>query len=138
MVICSIEGMCQLLHENSVMISKQGLDFRFTESAVSFMKAMYQECLRFFENGLGFDCGILQKFNHVKLLDSSNIMLPESMDVLYKGHGSGFNHCGRKAKASTKLQTLYNYSTQVINNIDIVAGIRSDQGYRGYLQEINY
>ena len=134
---CSIEGMCQLLHEDSVTISKQGLDFRFTEDAVTFMQAMYQECLGFFASKTRIDCNILEKFNNVKFLDSSNIILPESMEELYKGSGSGFNHCGRKAKAIIKLQTLYSYTTQTINKIDIVAGIRSDQGYRDYLQNIN-
>ena len=37
---CSIEGMCQLLWEDAVDITKQGLDFRFTESAVEFMQAI--------------------------------------------------------------------------------------------------
>ena len=101
------------------------------------MRAMYQECLRLFESSLKFDCGILQKFNNVKLLDSSSIMLPESMKELYRGHGSGFKHCSRKVKASIKLQTLYNYSTQTISKIDILEGIRSDQGYRDYLPDIN-
>ena len=64
-------------------------------------------------------------------------MLPESMKELYRGHGSGFKHCGRKSKASIKLHTLYNYSTQTISKIDILEGIRSDQGYRDYLQHIN-
>ena len=47
---CSIEGMCQLLNEDSITISKQGLDYRFNESAVNFMKAVYEECLGFFRS----------------------------------------------------------------------------------------
>ena len=90
--------MCQLLYETSITISKQSLDFRFTESAVNFMRAMYQECLRLFESSLKFDGGILQKFNNVKLLDSSSIMLPESMKELYRGHGSEFKHLVVKQK----------------------------------------
>lgn len=37
---CSIDEMCQLLNEDSVVMTKQGLDFRFTEEAVEFMKRM--------------------------------------------------------------------------------------------------
>ncbi|WP_341786757.1 hypothetical protein [Rickettsia endosymbiont of Cantharis rufa] len=40
---CNIERMCQLLHEESVIISKQGLDFRFSNSAVDFMRSMYEK-----------------------------------------------------------------------------------------------
>ena len=73
----------------------------------------------------------------MKLFDSSNIALPEFMENLYKGHGSGYPDRGRSAKASIKLQVLYNYSTQTPSKIDILSGVRSDQGYRGHLQEIN-
>jgi len=134
---CSIEGMCQLLYEDSITISKQGLDYRFTESAVNFMRAVYEECLKFFRFEQRIDCGILKNFSNVMLLDSSNILLPESMEELYKGHGSGYPHKGRSAKSSIKLQTLYNYTTQTLNRVDILQGIRSDQGYRDHLQEIN-
>jgi hypothetical protein len=134
---CSIEGMCQLLHEDSITISKQGLDYRFTESAVIFMKMVYEECLDLFRSKQEFDCGILKNFDNVKLLDSSNILLPDYMEELYKGHGSGYPHKGRSAKSSIKLQTLYNYSTQTPSRIDVVSGTRSDQGYREHLQEIN-
>lgn len=58
------------------------------------------------------------------------------MEGLYLGHGSGYKHCGRKAKSSIKLQTLYNYSSQTIDKIDILEGKRSDQGYRGHLTNI--
>lgn len=69
---CSIDTMCQLLNEASVVITKQGLDFRFTEEAVEFMKRMYNESMVLFKNILQVDCKILQLFNSVKLLDSSS------------------------------------------------------------------
>lgn len=68
---CSIEGMCQLLWEDSIDMTKQGLDFRFTESAVEFMKTMYGECIGLFKKTLPLDCEILRQFGSVKLLDSS-------------------------------------------------------------------
>lgn len=39
----SIEGFCGLLKEDSVKITKQGLDFRFTAFAVDFMERMFQD-----------------------------------------------------------------------------------------------
>lgn len=42
---CSIDSMCQLLNEDSVEITKQGLHFRFTANAVKFMETMYLESL---------------------------------------------------------------------------------------------
>lgn len=69
---CSIDEMCQLLNEDSVVMTKQGLDFRFTEEAVEFMKRMYNESLVLFKNSLQVNCRILKQFRSVKLLDSSS------------------------------------------------------------------
>ena len=63
---CSIDRMCQLLHDDPVIISKQGLDFKFSNSAVDFMRSMYEESIGLFENSFKLDCGILQKFINVK------------------------------------------------------------------------
>ncbi len=76
---CSIDTMCQLLNEASVIITKQSLDLRFTEEAVEFMKRMYNESMALFKNTLQIDCRILQQFKSVKLLDSSYISLPKSL-----------------------------------------------------------
>ncbi len=46
---CSVETMCQLLNEDSIDITKQGLDFRFTEEAVEFIKRMYNESVVLFK-----------------------------------------------------------------------------------------
>ncbi len=43
---CSIDGFRQFLYETSVEITKQGLNFRFTSSAVEFMEKMFYEALR--------------------------------------------------------------------------------------------
>lgn len=59
---CSIDEMCQLLNEDSVVMTKQGLDFRFTEEAVEFMKRMYNESLVLFKNSLQVNCRILKQF----------------------------------------------------------------------------
>lgn len=69
---CSIDEMCQLLNEDSVVMTKQGLDFRFTEEAVEFMKRMYNESLVLFKNSLQVNWRILKQFRSVKLLDSSS------------------------------------------------------------------
>ena len=41
----SIENICQILQEDKVSITKQGLEFRFTEEAAEYMKLMYNEAL---------------------------------------------------------------------------------------------
>lgn len=133
---CSIEGMCKLLWNDEIDITKQGLDFRFKESAVEFMKAMYGECLNLFKTSLTLDCKILEQFGSVKLLDSSQVNLPNNMESIYKGCGASFKGRSNKSKSAVKLQVVFDYLNQVIDRMDLTEGIRSDQGYRNHLQDI--
>lgn len=133
---CSIESMCSLLHEDSIDITKQGLDLRFNTSAVTFMQVMYEEGLRIFKSNLPLDCKVLQQFNSVKLLDSSQIGLPNHMERIYKGCGSSYKERPNKAKSAIKLQVIFDYLNQTLDRLDVTEGIRSDQGYRTYLEDI--
>jgi hypothetical protein len=133
---CSIEGMCQLLWENSICITKQGLDFRFTESAVEFMHAMYGECMSLFKTALPLDCKILEQFSSVKLLDSSQVNLPNNMEGVYKGCGASYKGRSNNAKSAIKLQVVFDYLNQMLDRMDLTEGIRADQGYRNHLQDI--
>jgi len=76
---CSIDGMCQLLGEDCIDITKQGLDFRFTKSAVEFMQAMYKESLSLFKTKLQLNCQILEQFSSVKLLDIALILICQTI-----------------------------------------------------------
>ncbi|MFP3023287.1 MAG: IS4 family transposase [Wolbachia sp.] len=134
---CSIDTMCQLLNEASVVITKQGLDFRFTEEAVEFMKRMYNESMVLFKNILQIDCKILQLFNSVKLLDSSYISLPNSMENMYKGYGTSYSGYESNTKSGIKLQLAFDYLNQTFDQLNITEGIRSDQGYREHLSNIS-
>ena len=87
---CSIDTMRQILDEGSIEITKQGLDFRFTEVAVKFMEKMFHESLELFKRNLLIDCEILKKFASVKLLDSTQIGLPNAMEKIYKGYGASY------------------------------------------------
>nr|WP_265035838.1 IS4 family transposase [Wolbachia endosymbiont (group A) of Anomoia purmunda] len=134
---CSIETMCQLLNEDSIEITKQGLDFRFTEEAVEFMKRMYNESLVLFKNSLQVDCRILKQFRSIKLLDSSYISLPSSMEDMYKGYGSSYRDCESNTKSGIKLQLVFDYLNQALDKLNLIEGIRSDQGYRDYLNGLS-
>lgn len=93
--------MCQLLGEDCIDITKQGLDFRFTKSAVEFMQAMYKESLSLFKTKLQLNCQILEQFSSVKLLDSTHINLPNNMKDLYKGCGASYKNRKNTTKSAT-------------------------------------
>lgn len=134
---CSIDGFCQLLREDSIEITKQGLDFRFTDTAVLFMKEMFQESLNLFKNKLPLDCQILKNFKSVKLLDSSYLNLPSSMKAIYKGYGSHYKNRKNNTKSGVKFQLTFDYLNQVLHKLDLKEGKSSDQGYKDHLESIS-
>ncbi len=89
---CSIETMCQLLNEDSIEITKQGLDY---------------------------------------------ISLPSSMEDMYKGYGSSYRDCESNTKSGIKLQLVFDYLNQALDKLNLIEGIRSDQGYRDYLNGLS-
>lgn len=128
--------MCQLLGEDCIDITKQGLDFRFTKSAVEFMQAMYKESLSLFKTKLQLNCQILEQFSSVKLLDSTHINLPNNMEDLYKVCGASYKNRKNTTKSALKLQVVFDYLNQMFERLDITEGIRADQGYKNHLEDI--
>ncbi len=101
----SIDAMRQLLYTDSIDISKQGLDFIFTQAAVDFMESMYKKTLSMFKSKLQIACPFLGQFESVKLLNSTYITLPDTMQYSYKGYGSSYQ--GFESK--TSLESKYRY-----------------------------
>lgn len=132
---CSLENMCQNLSDDLIDISKQGLYKRFTDKTVEFMSDMFNHATALFKNNLPIDFKILQQFNQIKLLDSTYIKLPNCMKDQYKGCGSRYKDYKRN-ESSIKLQLSFDYLNGSISSVDIKEGIRSDQGYRDYLENI--
>jgi hypothetical protein len=133
----SIEGFCGFLRENSINITKQGLNFRFTASAVAFMEKMFQEAFMLFKNKMTLNCNILKQFNSVKLLDSTYLNLPNSMQDNFKGYGSHYKGKKNTTQSGIKLQLMFDYLNTTIENIEIKEGVSSDQGYRGHLNQLS-
>lgn len=122
---------------DKIEITKQGLDFRFTKSAETFMEQMFYESLNLFKNSLLIDAEILQQFKSVKLLDSTYISLPSSMESFYKGYGSSYQGHKIPTKAGIKLQFVFDYLNQTVDRLDLREGKRSDQGYKDYLNDVS-
>lgn len=133
---CSIDGLCQFLYEDSIEITKQGLDFRFTKSAEAFMEKMFHEALNLFKNSLLIEAEILRQFKSVKLLDSTYINLPSSMENFYKGYGSSYQDRKSPTKSGLKLQFVFDYLNQTLDRLDLKEGKRSDQGYKDHLNDV--
>jgi len=132
----SLEGICALFCHEDVEITKQGLDLRFTQESVEFMEHLSREALSMTEESLSINCQILQLFHSVKLLDSSYINLPENMRDQYRGYGSNYQNRPCNTQAGLKIQLGYDYLNQIISRLDFKEGVRSDQGYKDYLEDV--
>ena len=97
---------------------------------------MYNEAFTVFKNEIKIECELLKKFTGIKLLDSSYISLPNTMEGLYKGYATSYPNQKEVSKSGVKLQVSYDYLNQTLNQIDIKDGKSSDQGYRDYLENI--
>lgn len=85
--------MCfKLQTQYSVEISKQGLDQRFNQEAVSFLKAALS--LRLSKQMSNGTLNCWDHFKSVKIKDSTRFTAPETLSGSYPSHGSGGHKAG--------------------------------------------
>jgi len=101
------------------------------------MEHLSGEALGMTEESLSINCQVLKLFHSVKLLDSSYINLPENMRDQYRGYGSSYQNRPCSTQGGLKIQLVYDYLNQIISRLDFKEGVRSDQGYKDYLEDIS-
>jgi len=83
---------CKLQTQYSVEISKQGLDQRFNQEAVFFLKAALS--LRLSKQMSNGTLNCWDHFKSVKIKDSTRFIVPEKLSTSYPSHGSGGHKAG--------------------------------------------
>ncbi|MFL3876156.1 hypothetical protein wTkk_001001 [Wolbachia endosymbiont of Trichogramma kaykai] len=63
--------------------------------------------------------------------------IPNGMENIYKGYGTSYSVYESNTKYRIKLQLVFDYLTQTLEQLNITEGIRSDQGYRRHLSNIS-
>jgi hypothetical protein len=104
-----------------VEVTGQAFKERFSAAAVDFLKAMFVEALNVTAPQAAQAIPLLEAFSEVNLLDSSSVLLPESLKESYPGCG------GIGAKAAAKVYLLLNYLTGSYQRIRIEAARKADQ-----------
>lgn len=59
------------------------------------------------------------------------------MEDIYKGYGTSYSGYESNTKSGIKLQLVFDYLNQTLDQLDLTEGIRSDQGYRNHLSNIS-
>ena len=125
----SLSELTETSQDLGVLITRQGLQTRI-ETAVPFLKKMFQQALTLFRHGLPLDLKTLQQFTGVFLTDSSTMTLPDSLKEEFPGCG------GDGPDAAVKMQLCFEFLCGVISGIGLQAGRSPDQAYTGELLDI--
>lgn len=110
----------QLKGKYKIDVSKQGVDQRFSENSVKFMKAIMEKLIKKIisqEPVIDY----LGSFNNVLIKDSTSFQLPESMADKYQGSG------GSGSEASVRIQFEFDIKTGRIFDLSLHAYNNSDQ-----------
>lgn len=108
-----------------VMISKQGLDARFTEEAAVFMQKLLEKALQVGMTGPQVEQALLQRFNGIYLLDSTSISLPETLTAVWEGCGGS-----RGANSCVKVSVLWEMLSGCLTEVELLPGRSHDRQAR--------
>lgn len=135
---CSLNLMCGTLKGFSISICEQSLNERFTDSAVAFIKRLFEQMLQI-ELSKCVPMDFLPKFTGVFIQDSTVINLPDAMSPMFKGSG------GSSGKSSVKVDFVMDAQGTACH-MDIRGGTSSDnaQGVKNaqkgalYIRDLGY
>lgn len=109
----------EALSVHDVDISKQGMDKKFSEQALAFLKNLIEKQLSV-ELGQQIEAGWLSLFNRVVIKDATRFELPESYKDYLPGSG------GAASKAGACLQFEYDLKSGSIIDLNLTAANRPD------------
>ncbi|WP_432405813.1 IS4 family transposase [Wukongibacter sp. M2B1] len=107
----------------NLSITTEGLNQRFNDKSVSFMKYIFKEILLRQSNILSEGTMINTHFNQIRITDSSAFKLPSAFQDKYKGTG------GNQTVSGIKIQLEYNLNTGQFLNMDVFDGTYNDATY---------
>jgi hypothetical protein len=123
----SLNDWCQTSQDMGISISKQGLDERVTEEAVTFLQNCLVKALKYWQVRRGAVLSVLEQFSEVYLQDSTVQSLPVSLQELFPGSG------GNASPASLKIQLLFGLLSGNLVHMTLQAGRSSDASYTGHV-----
>jgi hypothetical protein len=110
----------EVLSEHGVKISKQGIDKRFNERSVEFIKTVFERIFTLRVQEGGIDSEWLSQFNQVRIKDSTRFDIPEEFHEILPGSG------GSASKAGVCIQYEYDVKGGKILDLTITPSIRPD------------
>lgn len=110
----------EAISEHNINVSKQGIDKRFNESTIVFLKRLIEKLLSVEMNKQHIDTGWLRNFNRVLLKDGTRFEIKEAYKVFFPGHG------GSASEAGACIQFEFDLKSGLINQLNITPSKRAD------------
>jgi hypothetical protein len=109
-------------YDNSLTISKQAIDSRFSPASVAFVKGLLQACISS-QVCESIDASELQLFRTVRIKDSTTFELHDSLAETLEGFGKGG---GPNSLAGATIQYEFDIKNGKVFDIDLKPAIQSD------------
>ncbi len=119
----SLDQLAQTAAALGTPISAQGLDQRFTPQAAACLQTVLGAAVQRVVATDPVAIPLLQRFTGVYLLDSTTIMLPDALRVVWQGNG-GATTTG--TSAALKVQVLWNLTAGQLQHVELQAGRSND------------
>jgi hypothetical protein len=120
--ICSLgQASTRVQDYNGVSISKQGVDSRFNEKSVEFVKSVFKECLENQVNTV-IAPNFFSAFSRVLIKDATRFVIPDKLAEHFRGSGS---HNG-KCKAAVAIQYELDIKNGKSTDLEVTDSIRCD------------
>ena len=118
---CSlVRSSCEIAQNHGISISKQGLDDRFNDTAVAFMRSIFEEQLSKQIQGT-VNAGFLRKFSRVRIKDATRFDLPKRLKDYFPGFGGKLT-----SEAAGCIQCEFDIKTNKILDISFTSAKRTD------------
>lgn len=112
----SLRGFCRVAAKLGIEISEPGLHQRLNATAVTLLRQMSQVWIT--HKSEGVLKAVFAPFDHVYLIDSTEIRLPDTMQAVFRG---------TRTASSLKVQLAYEYKQGHIEAFEMEAGCQPDQ-----------
>jgi hypothetical protein len=121
----SLTKLCTVLRKNfGIAISKEGLNSKFNDTSVEFMKSFFFKTMIQQDEILKDNFQELRKnFSSIRILDSTHYSLPEKFKEHYIGNGGG------ASKAAVKVHLEFDLLTGNFINLGVSSGTKNDMDY---------
>jgi hypothetical protein len=117
----SLNSLAQTSADLGVDITESGINQRIDAEAVDLMQRILKEAVERFSGKHGVPPEIMRKFSAVRILDSTQVTLPDTLQDVFAGCG------GDGPVAGAKIHLSYEYLHGEVTAIEIVDGRSPDQ-----------